>query len=66
MTASDTHAAIKAGFMANGGTAEQWERVASDPRKFNLVWNKLLNLPGSTKPPPAEKRTITRFMTRKS
>lgn len=55
------HEAIKAGFFAKGGTPEQWERVTADPHKFNTVWNKLLNLPPSSKPPPQKYRNITKF-----
>jgi hypothetical protein len=49
---------IERAFLRRGGTPEQWARVAADPRRFNLIWNRLLGLPKSTLPPPPEYRAI--------
>jgi hypothetical protein len=52
-------AGIERAFLARGGTPEQWARVAADPRRFNLAWNRLLGLPDSTMPPRLILRTST-------
>jgi hypothetical protein len=57
-TAADVHEAIKAAFLARGGTPEQWARVAADPRKFNRAWRRLLKLPEGEKPPALAMRRI--------
>ncbi|HWO57704.1 MAG TPA: hypothetical protein VNN55_09080 [bacterium] len=62
MNALERARAVRAGieraFLAQGGTPEQWARVAADPRKFNLAWRRLLGLPDGTLPPPEEYRNI--------
>lgn len=52
------HKAIRAAFLAHGGTPEQWARVAANPRRFNAAWNGLLHLPKHSRPPPPEYRTL--------
>jgi hypothetical protein len=43
---------IKAYYLRQGRTAEQWQEVTQDPVKFNLVWRRALGLRGEGLPPP--------------
>lgn len=52
------HDGIRRAFLNRGGTDEQWDRVNADSQKFNRAWNRLLGLPDSVMPPPAEYRNI--------
>lgn len=47
------HEAIKAHYLSQGRTLEQWQEVAKDPSKFNLVWRHALRIAKDTTPPPA-------------
>jgi len=53
-----THDAIHRAFLKRGGSAEQWQRVNADPRKFNRAWRRVLDLPDGTHPPPLSMRNI--------
>jgi hypothetical protein len=52
------NAAIKAHYIGQGRTEEQWETVSGDPAKFNQVWRHALRLAPDTTPPPKEWRNI--------
>ena len=51
------HSGIRDVFTQRGGTAEQWQRVAASPAKFNRVWRKVLGIEDATTPPPPGLRT---------
>lgn len=55
-----TYAVIRDHYLSlPGKSIEGWEQnVASNPQRFNQVWNHLLHLPPSNNPPPLTYRTI--------
>lgn len=56
--AAKVHAGVHDVFLVKGGTTEQWERVAADPRKFNRAWRRVLGLADGETPPPPDWRNI--------
>jgi hypothetical protein len=46
------HQAIKAYYLGQGYTLEQWQTVSSNLKKFNQVWRQSLCLPLDDVPPP--------------
>lgn len=52
------HQAIKAYYIGQGHTPEQWQAVSSDLKKFNQVWRQFLRLPLDDAPPPVQWRFV--------
>lgn len=47
----ETHAAVKAFYLSRGRTVDDWNKVNSDPAKFNYVWRLMLGMEPNGKPP---------------
>lgn len=58
---SKIHQAIKAFYLNQGHTLEQWQTVSSNPKQFNRVWRQSLDLMPDDSPPPAAFRRILPF-----
>jgi hypothetical protein len=52
------HQAIKAFYLNQGHTVEQWQFVSSSPQKFNQVWRQSLRLSFDDSPPPIQWRFV--------
>lgn len=55
---SQVHQAIKAFYLNQGHSLEQWQAVITDPRQFNRVWRQSLDLMLDDSPPPAVFRRV--------
>jgi hypothetical protein len=54
--AARTYQRIKAFYLSQGRTEQQWQAVSADLQQFNRVWRAMLRLPIADSPPPREKR----------
>lgn len=57
-TAAQRHEAVRAHYLSLPGKTEAgWAAVTGNPAKYNRVWNHLLGMPASDKPPPINFKT---------
>ena len=54
----DVFFAIKAYYLGQGNTEQQWQAVSVDIKKFNQVWRQSLRLPLDDVPPPKQSRLV--------
>lgn len=52
------HQAIKAYYLGQGHSLEQWQAVSFNPASFNQVWRQSLRLPPDDVPPPQSMRFV--------
>ncbi|MCX7092594.1 MAG: hypothetical protein NTY50_03985 [Methylobacter sp.] len=52
------HAAIKAFYLDQGHTDEQWQAIIANVQKFNRVWRQSLGLMPDDSPPPLAYRRV--------
>lgn len=55
------HTAIKAYYIGQGNTEQQWQAVSANLAKFNQVWRQMLRLPSDDAPPPKQWRLVLPF-----